>query len=193
LARKRTTVPTKPDDARAQRSVQALRVAFLELIEFKPLDQILLREITDAAGLSYPTFFRRFSSKEDLLIDIARGEVRELMGLGRKAIENRQYDGGKGMFDHVQSRRKLWTSLLTGGATAAMREEFIRASREMAGDHGRVKPDIPLDLASGFFASGVFEIFSWWLRQPEDYPVADAIRLFEALILPSLGRPRDPQ
>jgi AcrR family transcriptional regulator len=184
-------VPTKPDDARAQRSIEALHAAFLELIEFKPLDQILLREITDTAGLSYPTFFRRFSSKEDLLVDIARNEVRALMGLSGATIEPRQFDGGRGMFERVQGRRQLWTTLLTGGATAAMREEFIRASRELVDAHGRVRPDIPLDLASGFFAGAVFEIFAWWLRQPEDYPIDDAIKLFEALVVRPLGRPRE--
>jgi len=191
LARKRTTVPTKPNDARARRSVEAMRAAFLELIEIKPLDDILLRDITDAAGLSYATFFRRFASKEDLLIDIARGEVRNLMELSRQAILNKTSEGGKGMCEYVQNRRNLWKGLLTGGATSAMREEFIRAAQHMVDVRGRVNPAIPLDLAAGFTASGIFEIFAWWMRQPDDYPVGNVNKMFDALIVNAIGRPLD--
>src|SRR6202008_4264211 len=61
LARPRTTTPTKPNDARAQRSIDALRSAFLTLIEHKPRDQISIKEIAEVADLGYQTFFRRFS------------------------------------------------------------------------------------------------------------------------------------
>jgi AcrR family transcriptional regulator len=191
LARKRTTVPSQPADPRAQRSLDALRAAFLTLIETRPLDEILVRDITDAAGLSYPTFFRRFASKEELLIDIARGEVRELMNRSEQALARSTKLAGGPMCEHVQSRRKLWKTLLTGGATGPMREEFIRAARETAERRPRSNPELPLDLAVAFTASGIFEIYAWWMRQPDDYPVGNIVKLVDSLVMDPIGRPHD--
>ena len=191
MARKRTTVPSQPADARAQRSVDALRMAFLELIERRPLEQILLRDITEAAGLSYPTFFRRFGSKEELLIDIARGEVRELMARGEEAMTARETLAGGPMCEYVHEHRKLWKTLLTGGATAAMREEFIFVAKEIANRRLPANPVIPFDLAVSFTANGWFEIFAWWMRQPDDYPVGNIIKLVDNLVITPIARPGD--
>ena len=191
MARQRTTTPRQPDDARAQRSLDALRAGFLELIEAKPLDQIVIREITAAAGVSYPTFFRRFASKEALLADIATAEVRHLLGLGEDAIRHRHSsDSPARMCDYVATHRQLWRALLTGGAASAMREEFMRISREIAESGPRLNPWLPVDLAVPFVAGGIFEVLAWWMRQPDDYPVANVVALFNALIIDSAGKPR---
>lgn len=192
MARPRTTTPNKPDDARAHRSIEALRTAILELVEVKPLEQISIKEITEAAGLSYPTFFRRFASKEQLIEDIATQEIVSLMALGRAAIARRKaYDAARDMCYYIQPKRKLWAVLLNGGASSAMRREFMRISIEISNEGPRVNPAIPLDLAVPFTTSGIFEIFAWWMRQPEDYPIANVLKLFEALITDTIGRPRD--
>jgi AcrR family transcriptional regulator len=192
LARKRTTTPTTPNDARARRSIEALRNAFLELIEEKPLDQIAIREITERASVSYPTFFRRFASKEDLLKDIASDEVVAILTLGRSAIRRDvSDDSGEALCRHIQERRRLWTALLTGGAAAFVRDEFMRVGKRIASERPRINPWLPLELAVAFVSSGIFEILAWWMRQPEDYPVKNVVTLFNALIIDSAGRPRD--
>lgn len=42
-----------------------------------------------------------------------------------------------------------------------------------------------------FVASGVFEIFAWWIGRPRDYPVAHVLKLFNALIVDNTARPRN--
>lgn len=191
MARKRTTVPTKPDDARAERSIEALRAALLELVERKPFDQISIRNITDAAGLSYPTFFRRFASKEALLEDIAAEEVRKLLALSEEAIGQRNgKESGEMLCRYVQDHRRLWKILLNGGAALAMRKEFMRIAQEIAHARPRKSPWLPVDLAVPFVTSGIFEIFAWWMRQPEDYPLANVVKLFDALIIDTTRRRR---
>lgn len=190
MARKRTTEPTRTDDPRAQRSVKALHDSLLELLEHKPIDQISLKEITDKAGLSHITFFRRFGSKEDLFQHIAEEEVRNLLQLGQTAIAAEKPASVQGMCDYVQARRKLWRTLLTGGAVPVMRAEFMRISAEIAEARGRINPWLPIDLSVPFVTSGIFEILAWWMRQPDDYPVHNVITLFDALIIETVGRPR---
>ena len=192
MARPRTNLATQPVDARVQRSIDAMRSAFLGLLEHKAFDQILIKDITEAAGVSYPTFFRRFSSKEELLEQIAMEEVRHLLSLGEAAISQRKIENSAAnMCEYVSSRRRLWSILLNGGASAAMREEFMRIAIGNSNARPRRNPWIPLELAVPFVTSGIFEIFAWWMRQPEDYPVSNVVKLFDALIVDSTGRRRD--
>jgi AcrR family transcriptional regulator len=169
-----------------------LRAAILQLVEEKSLEQISIKEITEAAGLSYPTFFRRFASKEELIEDIATQEVVALMSLGRAAIARRNaYAAAGDMCRYIEANRKLWSVLLNRGASTAMRREFMRISIEISDAGPRVNPGIPLDLAVHFTTSGIFEIFAWWLRQPDDYPTENVLKIFEALIIDTIARRRD--
>jgi AcrR family transcriptional regulator len=179
-------------DARTQRSVDALRRALLTLVEVKSFEQISIKDLTEAAGLSYPTFFRRFASKEDLFRHVAADEIRQLLALGSQVGEPSSYEkAGSAMFDYVQQHRKLWTALLTGGAASVMRNEFMRVALEIAASRPRANPWLPLDLAVPFVASGTFEILGWWMKQPKDYPVSNVARLFDALISDTFSKSRD--
>jgi AcrR family transcriptional regulator len=191
VARPRTNAPWIPTDARTQRSLEALRISLLELLARKPLDQIAIKEITDQAGLSYPTFFRRFASKEDLLKDIATEEISTLLYLGQDTMGIGSSSDSATFCNHIETNRKLWTALMTGGAASFVREEFLRVAREVANSRPRVNPWLPLELATAFVTSGIFEILAWWMRQPDDYPIANVIKLFDALIIDSAGRRRD--
>lgn len=192
MARARTTTPTKPDDARVQRSIEALRTAFLDLLERKPLEEISIREITEAAGVSYPTFFRRFARKHELLEDIATKQVAKLLTLGEVAFgKAAPTSSAVDLCRYVQAHRTLWAALLNGGAADAMRAEFRRIAETNAKAGPRANPWIPLDLAAPFVTSGVFEILAWWMRQPADYPLEKVVILFNALIVENTARPRD--
>lgn len=168
-----------------------MRSALLALLERKSFDQISIKEITDTAGLSYPTFFRRFASKEDLLEHIASDEVRTVLYLGQSAITERHGEqSARLMCEYVHGHRQLWSALLTGAASV-MRAEFMRVAREIADSRPRINPWIPVELAPAFITGGIFEILVWWLRQPEDYPIENVVTLFDALIVDTTARPRN--
>lgn len=168
-----------------------MRAAFLGLIETRPLEDISIKEICDEAGLSYPTFYRRFSGKDELLAGIATEEVRRLLTLGLSAMDARR-DGtsAQAMCAYVAEHRALWRTLLTGGAADAMRQEFMRLSREFADSHPRSNPWLPVDLAVPFVAGGIFEILAWWMKQGDDYPTANVVTLIEVLVVDTTARPR---
>jgi len=192
LARQRTTTPRIPDDARVQRSLDAMRAAFLELVSTRPLEEISIKEICDTAGLSYPTFYRRFASKEELLNGIATEEVRRLLASGLSARTHRT-DGGSAsaMCAYIEAQRPLWRTLLTGGAATAMRQEFMRLSREFTDTQPRINPWLPIDLAVPFVAGGIFEILAWWMKQRDDYPTSNVVKLMDALIIDTTARSRN--
>ena len=192
MARARTTTPRIPDDARTRRSLEALRTALLELLADGPFEQISIKRICDRAGLSYPTFYRRFASKQDLLSHVATEEVRTLMRLGNDAMQQGSSTHSvEQMCLYVQSHRALWKALLTGGAADAVRAEFMQTARGIGQQQPRYNPWLPEDLAVPFVAGGIFEIFAWWLNQPADYPLGKVVRLFDALIVATTVRRRD--
>jgi AcrR family transcriptional regulator len=179
----------KPLDARSVRSREALRQAMLALVAEKPFAQLSVREIAARAGLTFPTFYRQFSTKEELLSDIATEEVRQLLAEMVAHLDERDpYVSSMAVCRHVEDRRALWTTLLTTGAASAMRDEFLRLAREFVEQHGQINPGVPSDLISGVLVGGLFETLSWWLRQPHDYPLARVAHFMEALVLrPSMN------
>lgn len=183
---------SRPYDARAMRSREALQEALLALIAERDLDQISIRDITLRAEVSYPVFFRRYASKEQLLEDIATAEVRNLLSLSLPIFEaNRQEESLQALCRYVDEHRPLWTRLLTGGAMSAMRKEFTRIAAEISATLDTADAWLPIDLSAPFFAGGMFEILGWWLRQPEDYPIENVVRIIRALIIRSAEMPGD--
>lgn len=185
---------SRPDDARALRSRKALQDALLALIEEKPFDQITVRDITAAAGVSYPVFFRRYATKEQLLEDIATGEVRRLLSLTTPLFDDpRENASLTALCRYIDDHRSLWERLLTGGAAAAMRGEFQRIAKEIEKTRERSNPWLPVELAASFIVSGLFEIIAWWMGQPADYPIENVVKIIDALIVRSTARPVDVQ
>ncbi len=184
---------SRPHDPRALKSREALRDALLRLLEEREFEQIAIREITTAASVSYPVFFRQFARKEDLLADIATAEVRGLLGLGQLMDGGgaEQKHGLLAMCRYVEQRRSLWKTLLTTGAASEMRGEFARISAEIATTQPRANPWLPVELASSFVAAAIFEILAWWLNQPEDYPIRNVVKILNALVARPLTVPQN--
>lgn len=183
---------SRPNDARALRSREALKSALLALIEERSFEQINIRDITNRAGVSYPVFFRRYETKENLLDDIAAEEVRRLLTLSVPIFNaHQQQESLRALCGYVDEHRLLWKSLLTGGAGPMMRAEFMRIAKEIGSKEPRVNPWLPTELAASFVVSSLFEILAWWLRQPSDYPVENIVTFIDTLIVRSTARPVD--
>jgi AcrR family transcriptional regulator len=183
--------PERLGDARSRRSRAALRDALLRLIQHRPFDKITVREITGEAAVSYPTFFNQYATKEALFQDIARTEVSDYLQKGfRRDVDSPDWRPGEGICAYVDARRTLWRTLFTAGASEAMRSEFIRQGRALAGSRTSLGHDFPVDLISGVVASGTFEILAWWLDAGADCPIAKVADMLETLVIePALGVP----
>lgn len=166
----------------------------LELIATMPFDQISIRQITNAAKVSYPTFFSNFDSKEHLFGDIAKSEIREVTALMIAHLDPQNTAlSAAAVCEYVEARRPLWTALLTFGAASLMREEFLRQSQEFARTHDLINPGIPGQLTAAVAVSAMFEVLAWWLRQPEDYPMKRIVKYLELLVLGPATAGHDPE
>jgi AcrR family transcriptional regulator len=181
-------------DARAVRTREALRGALLRLLELKPLDQITVREIAEVANVGYTTFFRHHPTKESLLNDVAAEEIGRLVGLTLPVAETTDTRAASvALCTYVDEHRALWSTLLTGGAAGAMREEFIRLSREIAATRARPDSWPPADIAIILIVSSTIELLSWWLRQRKPLSIEQAAEIHERLIItPAVKAERIP-
>lgn len=171
------------NDVRSVRSQNALRQSLLDLMAETAFDQISLRDIASRAGVSYPTFYRHYSTKEDLLADIARQEALSFMTPQPSMEQALAESPGARICAFIAARRPLWQLLLSPGAIAIMREEFIRQGQANADRGPRLNPRFPATVASRVFASGLFEIIVWWFGQPDDYPQREIAEMLETLVI----------
>jgi len=181
-------------DARTVRTRQALRNALLRLLESRPLADITILDICDLAEVGYTTYFRHHPTKESLLDDVAAEEIAHLVGLTLPLAEAANtLTAGVALFTYVDAHRELWSTLLTGGAEGAMRNEFLRISREIAATRGREDHWPPADLVTILVVSSTIELLSWWLRQKKPLSIEQMADIHERIIIhPAIHMERIP-
>ncbi|HMN46101.1 MAG TPA: TetR/AcrR family transcriptional regulator [Povalibacter sp.] len=177
-------------DARAVRTREALRRALLELLERKALEDISIRDIAAQAEVSYTTFFRHHTTKEALLDEIAAEQMRRFVELGWPNIEASDTRAASvALFTYVDEHRQLWSTLLTGGAASALREELLSSARALAKQKELPGSWLPADLAVVFAVSSTIELLAWWLRQEKPLPIEQIAEIHDRLIVtPSMSQ-----
>lgn len=178
------------NDARAVRTREALRRALLELLEVKPLEQITIRDIAAAAEIGYTTFFRHHPTKESLLDDLAAEQIRRLIDLALPVMASKGDAQGasEALFAYVDEQRALWSTLLTGGAAGALREEFLRITREIAAAWPNPRAWPPVEVATLLVVSGTLELLAWWLRQPKPLSIREVAEIHhQVVVMPAIS------
>ena len=166
------------------RTREALRNSLLQLLEEKPLDQITIRDIAAGADINYATFFRHHATKESLLHEVAQLQVRSLSALMLPPLDASDLSAAAiALCTYVEANRKIWSTLLTGGAAAVLREELLRLAREVAATRSSPNAWVPPELAISFNVSGTVELLTWWLRQERPVPIKRVAEILEYVVL----------
>lgn len=170
-------------DARVIQSREALKQAFLDLLEHKPFNGITIKEITEAAGIGYNTFFRHYANKDELLKEIAAGEIKALIDLSIAALDqDNTREAARAVCGYVAKHRVLWSKLLAAGAVDTLREEFVRLAWIEAEKDNTRKP-LPSEIGILLVASGTIELLAWWLRQSKRISVEELSEIYETLVV----------
>jgi AcrR family transcriptional regulator len=157
------------------------------LLEEMPFDRVTIREVTARAGTGYATFFRHYASKEALLGDIAADEIADLLGRATPMLfDASSAESSRTLCDHVAAHRTLWSALLTGGAAAIVRAEFIRQAREMAAAMPQAESWLPADLAVVHGAGATLDLLAWWLQHGEGHSPARIADILDRLVIAPL-------
>lgn len=171
-------------DARVVKTRQQLCSAMLTLLKTEPLDRISIRQIVDEAGVGYNSFLRHYADKNAILDDIAAEEIRQLVAISVPVLEAQDTRAAcLTVCHHVADNRHLWKILLTGGASATLRAEFVRLSRDVAERRSTGKDWLPLDAAVILITSATFELLAWWLDANDPISVEQLAKIYHRVIV----------
>jgi AcrR family transcriptional regulator len=178
-----TSLPKK----RATRTRNALCTSLLSLLAESGFEQITVKEITLRANIGYATFFRHYADKEALLHDLAAQEIRRLLTMTLPILYSvDSLASTQALCAYVWEHRVLWKALLTGGAAAILKEEYLRQALEVAEADSNPQAWLPNDLAVTFAVTAATEILGWWLKQTAAPSIGDMARILHRLaILPT--------
>jgi AcrR family transcriptional regulator len=170
-------------DARARRTMQLLREALLSLVENNPAERITIDDIVASAGTSRSTFYRHFETKEALIDEIATSEIEQLVDLTFPLLSaGDSLATCMALARYVNDRRNLWNILLTGGASAIMRDTFVRLASTRALTLAKsFKPDLPVELGVVSGVGATIEILAWWLRQSDPVSIEQMAEYLDRL------------
>lgn len=179
-------------ETRNTRTRSALRDALLALLQEKPFEQITIRDITARATVGYATYFRHYADKEALLHEVAASEIRQLLAMTLPilyTVDSRA--STQALCAYLWEHRKLWSALLTGGAAATLKEEFVRQA-QVSAEEKNERTSLPGDLAVVFSVAATIEILAWWLKQSDPPSVSRMAEILDQLVVtPSLA-PAEP-
>ncbi len=166
------------------RTREALRKAMLDLLSTKPFEQITIRELAADAGIGYTTFFRHHPTKESLLEEIATEEIRQLIDYTLVTFNASDTDTASlALCQYVDQHRTLWSTLLTGGAASALRDEFVRVAQEVAANTPEQSDWLPAEFGVILVASSTIELLAWWLRQDDPMPLEKIAEIYRRAVL----------
>jgi len=170
-------------DARGLKTMRALHEALIDLIQNQPLERLTVDTIVLRAGVSRATFYRHYSTKEQLVEEIGSDEIDRLLDIALPCFSRTDpLDGSLAVARYVNENRRLWSVLLTGGAEGVMRRRFAHLAQTRGAllDDGDVA-DLPLDLCAAWGMAGTVEILAWWLRQEDPVPLMQVAQYLERL------------
>ena len=171
-------------DARTRRTRASLDRTLLTLLGHKPFERITIREIARRAGIGYATFFRHYSGKESLLNAVAAHQIRDLLAQALPILFAANSRAAcRSLCVFVDRRRRLWRALLTGGAAAIMRAEFVRQARAIAAQRPGPRGWLPDDLKVVYGVGGTIDVLAWWLQQRRALPAARIARVLDRLVI----------
>ncbi|HEY9088420.1 MAG TPA: TetR/AcrR family transcriptional regulator [Anaerolineaceae bacterium] len=166
-------------DPRAERSRAWMRAALLALMREKDYQKITVAEITDRAGLSRPTFYLHYKSKDEVLVDHLITEIAHIFD---EFSVNIQKTGGvqpgllatQKLFKEVRGYADVFQVVQQIGAERIVRQSLYHSFFAYLQDLARryqveVRPEIHRLSAQFLAASTVGMVFTWLQdEQPTD-------------------------
>lgn len=159
-------------DPRIQRSRQQLHQALAALLLETSYDSLSIRDITARAQIGYATFFRHYSDKDALLLDLLTGSIDHLQGLLPLGPTTTPAHEGTVIFEHVGQSHHIYRILLQGEGTQRLLDQIQAAAvaQVMARFQSRPGSPVPLEIAATHLVDSIVALIRWWLRHDMPYP-----------------------
>lgn len=173
-------------DRRVQKSQDAIKNAFIELMSEKSFDHITIQNISDRANVGRRTIYDHYMDKFDLLEKLIEEHINELRKLCKAASDLTFAEGNMIWFEYFESNYAFFSTMLSSKGASAFRKSFLEFVME--------ELDIDLDLTEGinqglsrnlvlrFFGAAIVEIVEAWITNGLSEP-ADVVARQMGLLL----------
>lgn len=125
-------------DKRVQRSKTAIKKTFLQLLQYKPFDEITITEIVQEANYNRGTFYAHFETKKRLLAEIVDDALEEMVRQIRKPYEEMRTVNLEEMnvkeitlFTYFMENQALFKTLLSDHIRIDFRHKMAKSIEEL--------------------------------------------------------------
>jgi AcrR family transcriptional regulator len=166
---------TEHTDPRITRTAQALEQAIVELASQRPVSQITVADLADRAGVTRATFYNRYSSPLDLLIQVLYADLERGQRLKEARLAEDRHTAGQivrltisDVADHVERFLAVYRHALRDPADDGVYEALVRCftDRSLAVVARSAHPDLPRanhQVIAQFAAHGFAGAIRAWL------------------------------
>ncbi|WP_371552058.1 TetR/AcrR family transcriptional regulator [Streptomyces sp. NBC_00554] len=165
-------------DPRITRTTQAFEQAIVDLAAQRPVSRITVAELADRAGVTRATFYNRYRTPLDLLIQVLHADLER----GHRLEEERRAQGGHSarellrlatteVADHVERFVAVYRHSLADPADSGVYEALVRhfgdyALAFMNRGHHPGLPEANRQVIAQFMAHGFAGAIRAWLNDP---------------------------
>lgn len=137
--------------------IKHLTDALLDLLSEKPLEDILIRELIERAGVSKASFYRNFNSKEDILRRHTDSVTMEFIKAQKLKFDTKHFSEYMvTLFEHLENNKDVCLILLNNHLLYIIGDLFDKYFLKNA-----ASPD--QQYKQMFASGGFYNIFKFWL------------------------------
>lgn len=178
-------------DPRVRRTRRILREALVSLILEKDYTSISIKEITGRADMAYITFFRHYTSIDEILLEVLDEGLAELLShiaaLAGKTDDPANEVEGKIIFEYIKEKSDLFRILLKSQSVTRIRKSVIQNIATMYEDScdflRRPNGQIPAKIVSNHMATSLLALVEWWLENKMSPHPSQMGKIYRALII----------
>ncbi|MBT2655915.1 TetR/AcrR family transcriptional regulator [Bacillus sp. ISL-18] len=161
-------------DRRIIKSQEAIKKAFIELMNEKGFDKITIQDISDRANVNRRTVYLHYLDKFDILDKMIEDHINKLRELCKSLSEMDFIDGGVPFFEYFKSNYLFFSTMLVGGGAAQFRAQYLEFSVELLKGEVNVtdgkNKGLNEEIILRFVAAAYVELVEWWLKEGMPYP-----------------------
>lgn len=154
-------------DRRVQKSQEAIKKAFIELLSEKSFDHITIQDISDRANVGRRTIYDHYIDKFDLLDKLIEEHINELRKLCESAADLDFAEGNLMWFAYFERNSSFFSTMLASKGATTFRSHFLKfvieeLESEVDVTEGKNK-GLNKDLILKFFGAAIVELVTAWI------------------------------
>lgn len=161
-------------DRRVVKTQDAIKKAFLELMQEKKFDSITIQDISDRADINRATVYLHYLDKFDLLDKIMEEHINNMVNICESEAEMDWIESTVHCMEYLESHYLFFSTMLASEGDQYFRSRFVQHNIE------EFKKDIDItkgknvgqseEVVAEFVANAYVGVVEWWLKNEMPYP-----------------------